>query len=43
MLGSREKEVKALDCAKCSGVLVIGGDGTVSEVLYVSICMYTHT
>ena len=33
VLGSREKDVKPLDCSRCSGVLVIGGDGTVSEVL----------
>ena len=32
VLGSREKEMRPLDCGKCSGVLVIGGDGTVCEV-----------
>jgi diacylglycerol kinase family enzyme len=33
VLGAREKEIRALDCSKCSGILVIGGDGTVCEVL----------
>ena len=33
VLGSREKELEALKVSKCSGILVIGGDGTVCEVL----------
>jgi hypothetical protein len=31
--GSRENGIAALEAADCSGVLVIGGDGTVCEVL----------
>ncbi len=30
--GSRERGIPALQPASCSGVLVIGGDGTVCEV-----------
>lgn len=33
VMGSRERNVQPLECGKCSGVLVIGGDGTVCEVL----------
>ena len=35
--GSREQGIAALEPAACSGVLVIGGDGTVCEVKLV--CM----
>ena len=37
--GSREQGIAALEPAACSGVLVIGGDGTVCEVkLVCTLC-----
>jgi len=44
--GSRENGIPALSPADCSGVLVIGGDGTVCEVLILHpascLCLILH-